>query len=295
MRRLSIRVPAKINLHLEVLGQRPDGYHELRTLFATVGLWDELEASQADDGVLKLEVSPRGFVDGGEDNLVLKAAKALWDEAGKRPGARLKLKKTIPVGAGLGGGSADAAAALVVLNRLWGLRLSQPALHRIAASLGSDVPFFLVGGLGWGVGRGEEVYPLGDVIGGAVLIGIPNVSVSTRLVYESLEHQGDWHPADPKVYSFIVGTAPAVPWEALRNDLQRYVVGTCPEVGILLGEMERRGGLRTAVTGSGSAVFALFADEEGAREAQSRLTGRWRTFVAPVLPRALARLEPRRF
>jgi 4-diphosphocytidyl-2-C-methyl-D-erythritol kinase len=292
---IRVRVPAKINLHLEVLGRRPDGYHELRTLFTSIGLWDELEVFAADEGVLDLEVEPAGCVAGDDDNLVMRAARALWLELGREPGARMKLKKAIPVGAGLGGGSADAAAALVALDHLWKLGLQRPVLHRIAAGLGSDVPFFLFGGLAWGVGRGDEVYPLTDRIRGVALVAMPGVSVSTRLVYERLDRQGGWHPHDPKVYSFIAGTAPAVPWGALRNDLQRCVVGTWPEVGLLLKELERCGSLRAAVTGSGSAVYALFADEEGAREALSRLTGGRRVFIAPVLPRSSARLEPQRF
>ncbi len=294
MKGLYVRVPAKINLHLEVLGRRPDGYHELRTLFASVGLWDTLEARPTDDGVLDLVVEPAGFVTAGDDNLVVKAARALWGRAGRQPGARLNLKKKIPLGAGLGGGSADAAAALVVLNRLWNLGFGWPDLYRMAAGLGSDVPFFLHGGVVWGVGRGEEVYPLNDVIEGVALIGVPEVSVSTPLAYEGLDRQGHWHQTDPRVYSFIAGTAPAVPWTALRNDLEEHVTKRWPQVGVLLREMKRYGDLRVAVTGSGSAVFALFADEEGAREAQSRLAGRWRMFIAPLVPRASARLEPSR-
>ena len=153
---LMVRVPAKINIHLEVVGRRPDGFHELRTLFQSVGLWDTLCGWPAEEGLLELEIEPEGVVGSGPDNLVLRAARALWQETGRRPGARLRLaEKEIPVGGGMGGGSADAAGALMLLNQLWSLGLPTADLRRLAADLGSDVPFFLHGGFALGVGRGR--------------------------------------------------------------------------------------------------------------------------------------------
>jgi hypothetical protein len=147
---ISVRCPAKVNLHLEVLGRRPDGNHELRTVFAAVGLFDELETRPAAAGVLELEVEPAGAAPMGDDNLVVRAARELAAAAGIRAGARIRLRKAIPAAAGLGGGSSDAAGALVALARLWGCAGSFGELRGIAARLGADVPFFLLGGVAWG-------------------------------------------------------------------------------------------------------------------------------------------------
>jgi 4-diphosphocytidyl-2-C-methyl-D-erythritol kinase len=153
---LVVRCPAKVNLHLRVLGRRPDGYHELRTLFVSVGLWDEVEVRGDPGGRLELVVEPAGSAPQGPDNLVLRAAASLRRLLPAPCGAAITLRKAIPTAAGLGGGSADAAAALVALARLWGLDHSFAALAPLAAELGADVPFFLLGA--WrGRGRGDRL------------------------------------------------------------------------------------------------------------------------------------------
>jgi len=293
MKACTVRAPAKINLHLEVLGRRPDGFHELWTLFQSVGLWDELRAEGAPEGELDLIVRPAGVVTSGDQNLVVKAARALWEHGGIRNGARLTLTKKIPVGGGLGGGSADAAAALVALDWLWDLDFDASNLSRLAAHLGSDVPFFLHGGFALGVGRGEEVRPLPDLVQGSALIVAPSVSVSTAEVYARVDLGTSWHDPDPKVYSLVAGSTSAVPWRALRNELQPIVTAGWPEVGAVLEKLDDCAASLTAVTGSGSAVFALFAEEGDARAAAAKLPDRWHSFIAPVLPRELARLEVR--
>lgn len=146
--RLVVRCPAKVNLHLEVLGRRPDGYHEVRTLLAAVGVWDTLIMEPGDEGV-GLEVRPAGVAPAGEDNLVVRAARQLQRRSGTRLGARLILHKRIPVAGGMGGGSSNAAAALVGLNQLWGLGAGLAELQAMASALGADVPFFLLGGVAW--------------------------------------------------------------------------------------------------------------------------------------------------
>ncbi len=290
MKAVTVRVPAKVNLHLEVLGRRPDGFHELRTLFASIGLWDEVAVTPASGGVLELEVSPAGAVGAGDDNLVLRAARAVMSFAPPGAGARFRLAKSIPVGAGLGGGSADAAAALVALDRAWDLHLPAARIHRLAAGLGSDVPFFLTGGLALGVGRGEEVYPLPDALSGTVLLLVPPVEISTASVYSRLQTPAGWRGPDPRVYSFAAGLTTDVPWTDLRNDLQDIVVDAWPEVGSALDELGGSGAKLTAVTGSGAAVFAVFDREEEAQRAAGRIGGRFRRIVAPLLPRAAAGL-----
>ncbi|MCG6964649.1 MAG: 4-(cytidine 5'-diphospho)-2-C-methyl-D-erythritol kinase [Acidobacteria bacterium] len=291
MAELRVRVPAKINLHLEVLGRRADGFHELRTLFQSVDLYDEVVAEAAPDGVLELEVEPSGAVDAGADNLVLRAARSLWEAVGARPGARLRLCKGIPVGGGLGGGSADAAASLVLLDRLWRLGLGRARIRQIAAGLGSDVPFFLHGGLALGVGRGEEVYELPDVRELGLLMALPGTVVPTAEVYRALDAQLTWKTFDSNVYAFTAGWMEDLPWSRLRNDLQPVVLDGWPAVAEAMAAMSRCGGLHAAVTGSGSAVFALFADPEAAREAAAAARGPWRLHVGKTLSRHRAGLE----
>jgi 4-diphosphocytidyl-2-C-methyl-D-erythritol kinase len=145
-RSVSVRCPGKVNLHLEVLGKRRDGYHELSTLFAAVGVWDEVRVTPDASGEIALAVEPEGTVSAGGDNLVARAARAALAAWGVPRGARITLRKEIPVGGGMGGGSADAAATLIALAALWGERRSQQELADVASSLGSDVPYFLLGG-----------------------------------------------------------------------------------------------------------------------------------------------------
>ena len=285
---LAIRVPAKINLHLEVVGRRTDGFHELRTLFQSVGLFDTLRGRPAEEGRLDLEIVPEGAVGAGEDNLVLRAARAVWREMGRRPGARLRLEKRIPVGGGMGGGSADAAGALLLLNRLWSADLQPADLRRLAAEMGSDVPFFLDGGLALGVGRGEEVLPLGDLPPHGVVLLVPPVEVSTAEVFSNIQ-LGAWKRLDDTVYAGIVGDVPAIPWRAVSNDLEGSVCEGWPEVARALGEIRRLGPLLAAVSGSGATVFGVFESIEVAQGAAGQIEVPWRVEIVEVLGRKDAR------
>src|SRR2546428_1535277 len=181
--------PAKINLSLEVLGRRPDGYHEIRSVMQTIYLRDELQFEAAE--ALTLEVS--GPHAASEEDLVLKAARALAHAAGRRAGARITLRKRIPVGAGLGGGSSDAAATLRCLNELWVLRLGRKEIAGIAAEVGSDVPFFVYGGTALVEGMGEVVTPLPDTPDTWPLLIVPPMTLpeKTRRMYWAL-NEGDF-------------------------------------------------------------------------------------------------------
>ncbi len=286
-----LRPAAKVNLHLEVLGRRPDGYHELRTLLASVDLRDELVVAPAPEGCLTLEVSPAGSAPAGDDNLVLVAARRLWARVGRRPGARLTLTKRIPSGAGLGGGSADAAAALVALDRLWGLGLERHSLAGLGAELGADVPFFLHGGLALGVGRGDEVHPLPDVPPFPVVLVVPPVPVSTAEVYRRLQPPSTWARPDPRVSAFAAGWLPELPWPFLRNDLEPVVTAAWPEVAVALAAVAGIGGRRSAVTGSGGAVYAVLDQMSDAEQAAARLArSGWRVEVVRTLVRRAATL-----
>lgn len=287
---LIIRVPAKINVHLEVVGRRPDGFHELRTLFQSVGLWDTLRGWPAEDGRLTLEVHPRGVVEAGSDNLVLCAARALWQEVGRRPGARLMLEKEIPVGGGMGGGSADAAGALILLNRLWDLNLPTADLRRLAADLGSDVPFFLHGGFALGVGRGEEVFPLDDLPAFGVVLVVPSLEVSTPEVFKRLR-PGSWKRLDDTVYACLVDEPSTIDWSVVGNDLEQPVCEGWPLVAEALGAVRRLRPLFSTVSGSGATVFGVFESFEAATQAAAGLENRWRVEAVEMIGRRRARPE----
>ena len=293
MTRLAVTAPAKINLHLQVLGRRPDGYHELRTLYQSIDLADELRAEVAPDGELRLEVEPRGAAPGSEDNLAMRAAKALRDHAGVHAGAHIELVKRIPVAAGLGGGSADAAATLVLLDALWQLDLGLGDLTVLAAGIGSDVPFFLHGGLALGVGRGEEVYPLPDLKRHAVVVVVPAVELSTEEVFAALPPQLTWEGQEATVYAFAAGWTRQLRWQDLRNDLEPEVAGRWPEVGAALEVLRAGRPLHAAMSGSGAAVFAVFPDLGMARRSASGLDKSWRVHFGSFLERERARLVVR--
>lgn len=283
-----VRVPAKINLHLEILGRREDGYHELRTLLQSIDLWDGLEIEATDGDGVELQVEPAGAAPDGPDNLVAVAAARLAAAHGVRRGARITLRKAIPAGAGLGGGSADAAAALVGLQAAWELPGGPLELLPIAATIGADVPFFLVGGLALGVGRGDEILALDDLAPLAVVVVFPGVAVATAEVYGRLEAPPRWRRPGIAVYSVSTRLGGGLRWTALHNDLEPVVVRYRPRVAAALEALGRDGALRVGVTGSGSAVFGLFPDRARAMQATGRLDGRFRYHVGTTLPRSVA-------
>ena len=287
----SVRVAAKINIHLQVAGRRTDGFHELRTLFQSVGLWDSLAGETAEPGDLELAVTPAHIVPAGSDNLVLQAADALCGFVGRRCGARLWLHKRIPVAGGLGGGAAEAAAALVLLNDLWELGLQRGDLHQIAASLGSDVPFCLYGGLALGTGRGEEIWPLDDLEPVAVLLVVPSVQVSTAEIFAHIGGNPVWASMHQTVYSGLVASPLRLEWGAMVNDLQAIVCSRWPEVATALRQIEQGQCLHAAVTGSGSCVFAVFEDAESARREAGQLNDRFHVEVVSTLTRRQALLQ----
>lgn len=288
--RLSVSVPAKINLHLEILGQRRDGFHELRTLFQSIDLFDRLTAEEAPPGEMALEVDPKGAIASGEANLVLRAARLLAEETGVSTGTRLILSKKIPVGGGLGGGSADAAAALVLLDRLWGCNLDGLGVHRLAATLGSDVPFFLHGGLALGIGRGDEVFPLPDEAELATVVVVPKVSILTAEAYRSYDEQLTSHRQKGNLYAFAAGLRGKLDWRAMTNELEEIVVRSWPEVGEGLRVLRSSSPLHASLSGSGAASYAVFDDPAAARRAADKLPADWFVHVGSTLPRRSAGL-----
>jgi len=291
MTEITLAAPAKLNLHLEVIGRRVDGFHELRTLYQSIDLCDTITVRKRTDNHLTLSVDPDGAAPSDATNLVLRAAQALRQATGVGQGASLVLRKNIPAGGGLGGGSADAAATLVALNRMWRCELQRAELSEIAATLGSDIPFFLVGGLALGIGRGDEVYPLSDLPQCAVLVVTPDIEIPTPTVYHRLDAPKAWKRQNAKVWEFASGQINQPPWKALHNDLQGVVIEGWPEVEYALSAIESTSPVHAAVTGSGATVYGIYQDRVAATRAAQTLVPWWRIHVGVTWGRDRARLE----
>ncbi|MGO0121653.1 4-(cytidine 5'-diphospho)-2-C-methyl-D-erythritol kinase [Desulfothermobacter acidiphilus] len=277
---------AKVNLALEVRGLRADGYHEVLTVLQSVALADVLLFSPAAEGLF-LEVSgepvPR------EDNLVLLAAERLRQATGYRGGALIRLQKNIPVAAGLGGGSADAAATLLALNRLWGLGCPEEFLLTLAGELGADVPFCLRGGTFLGKGRGDDLIPLPPLPTLGVLLVKPLYGLSTAEVYKEF----DLHLISPAFPAEIMGRRlEQGHWQAaLResgNVLEEVVFRRCPELRRLKEDLLGAGALCAGLSGTGPTVFALFSSlEEALAQSSFFLLQGWRVWVAATARRGI--------
>lgn len=287
---LCVRAPAKINLHLEVLGLRPDGFHELAMLMQSIDLADSLRMRPTADGQISLQCD-RADLPTDSSNLVVKAAEMLRARSGfAELGAQIVLEKRIPIGAGLAGGSSNGAAALLGLNELWGLGFKSHQLHSMAAELGSDMPFCLDGGTQLCFGRGEQLEALpfnSSEPPALLLIKHPEVSVSTPWAYgRCKELRGDFYleaEADFEQRRQALRQAPLLgaiagngSWPPLRNDLQAVVepdVETVRQGLALLRQSEQP--LAVAMSGSGPSLFALFPGVDQARSAHADLAERF--------------------
>jgi 4-diphosphocytidyl-2-C-methyl-D-erythritol kinase len=284
------RAHAKVNLDLRVLGLRTDGYHELRTVFQTIELHDTI-ACWAKRGAFTLRCKTPG-VPLDETNLVWRAAAALWQAFGRSGPPRdaaMSIDKAIPVQAGLGGGSADAAAALLVLARLWG-DVPLPVLRDVAAGVGADVPFFLSGGTALGLGRGEEIYPLVDLPVHWVVIVRPPYGVSTAEAYSWYDEDRAAGIRESRELQIL-----PVPWPTraaqMINDLEPPVVRRHPEIAGLKSTLREMGAVAAAMSGSGSAVFGLFRGRTAAMKAVQSFR---RLGVEVLLTRTVTRGEHER-
>lgn len=266
-----IRVPAfaKINLSLVVPHKRLDGYHEIRTVFQTVSLADEIaiecERSRKTELALESSVPIPGDP---KDNLVIRAAERVLEALGARARIRFRIEKRIPMGGGLGGGSSDAAAVLLALPAVVGKRIDPDRLREIAASIGSDVPFLLEGGAAIGVGRGEEVYPLSEVRAPHALLAAPGLHVPTADAYRALGRPSVTEltstPPDPKIkrfQSFVRTLASSVSpdeWRASSdNDFEAVAFRFHPQLSAIWGLLRSRGFAR--MSGSGSTLYGVYA------------------------------------
>lgn len=278
-----LRAPAKINLGLEVLRRRPDGFHDLNTVFVALDLCDEIVLNERTDGAVAISVVGDPSIPSDFSNLCVRAATALQSAAGTANGVDIVLRKHIPAGAGLGGGSSDAAAVLAGAAELWGLDAGvRQHLPTIAAELGSDVPFFLQGGIMLAGGRGERLCALDLALPFTVLLVNTGRHVPTPWAYRQVGRTSERSATD------LVGTLrrgipdPAVLRAGVVNDFEPAVFEEYPELAGVKRRLYESGAVFALMSGSGSTVFGLFEDESAALSARERFAGMWTTVTQPL-------------
>jgi 4-diphosphocytidyl-2-C-methyl-D-erythritol kinase len=276
-RRAQLRAYAKLNLDLKVLNRGEDGFHELRSVFQTISLHDTLEMAFTPGRKSELSLDDSAGI---ADNLVLRAARLLQEAAGDGGRIEMKLVKRIPMGAGMGGGSSDAAAVLLGLPVLAGWRIPMEILIEIGAELGSDVPFFLLGGTAVALGRGTELYPLPEIPAAKVLVAAPGVPVSTPEAYRGLGRDGAGKLTEAERIQYIDSFQSRV-WRLgeslsqagggwkVENDFESVVFPRHPQLKSILNQLQRAGADPARMTGSGSAVFGVFKTESQRREGRT--------------------------
>ena len=272
---IRVRAFAKLNLGLYILGRRSDGYHELRTIFQVISLADELLFRYEPAASFELTVTSTPQFD---DNLVTRAAIAVQRETNFQGKLTISLRKVIPTGSGLGGGSSDAAAVLLALPVLVGVRISWERLYRLAAGLGSDVPFFLTGGTALALGRGEETYPLPTRLKGSGILLVTGHPISTAKAYEWLsptltaEHAASTISKFQELVWRYTVNGPATQWEPLvENSFESVVLPRFPELARVKELLCGEGARWALMSGSGSTIFGVFENMEAASRAQRKL------------------------
>jgi 4-diphosphocytidyl-2-C-methyl-D-erythritol kinase len=298
---LSLSVPsfAKINWNLHVLGRRSDGYHEVRTLLQTISLHDDLHFEVTGDGAISLSCEPTDIpidVPTGDQNLIVRAAQALKHRCNVKQGARVRLQKRIPAKAGLGGASSNAAVTLLALAHLWNVDANATELIEIAAGLGADVPFFLMGGCGLATGTGATVSSLPDTAGSDVqhlIVVTPNASVSTREAYAALRATALTTSQRKTILSssrIEADSRYSQPWplpDSLHNDFESVIFDIEPEIRRTKEALLQAGAHDALLAGSGSSVFGIFAGREDRQRAldEIKLEAGWRIFPCVTLSR----------
>jgi 4-diphosphocytidyl-2-C-methyl-D-erythritol kinase len=273
-RGIRLRAFAKLNLGLEVLGARQDGYHELRTLFQTIDLHDELTLAPRPAGISVRCDHPGVPLD--ERNLAHRAAVELARFAGVARGVEIRIRKRIPVAGGLGGGSSDAAATLLALDRLWGLGLGPAGLQGLARRLGADVPYFLVGGTALGLARGDEVYPLHGQLSAHYVVVVAGPGVSTAAVFRRLDARLTPRENSNMIFRFVSRHLEGEGgFPLLANELEQAALDELPALAEpirrIRGILGREGALLASLSGSGSCFFGLFDGPLKAKRAQASL------------------------
>jgi len=285
-KKLKFKTPAKINLGLHIHKKRDDGFHELETLLQMVAWFDEVELEETQENIELFCDTPDIPID--ETNLVVKAARLLQNRfPGKCGGAKIKLKKNIPSGAGLGGGSGNAAGVLLALNLLWNLKIPRDDLISMASGLGSDVPFFLMSPCAIGTGKGEILQPVENPISFYILMIYPGFPIATPWVYSNLKLKLTKAKNNISILeNFILRSEFAQLGAALYNDLEPVVFKRYPETLGVKDELLNSGAGGALLSGSGSTVFGIFDNPEIAKKALVRFTGgKHRVFLAKSITR----------
>tara|TARA_R100001143_G_scaffold38290_1_gene35473 strand:- start:598 stop:1425 length:828 start_codon:yes stop_codon:yes gene_type:complete len=262
---LTVPAPAKLNLFLHITGRRADGYHELQTCFQLLDYGDELAFATDESGKVRLSSNLDHIA--SNDNLIIRAARLLQSHTGTARGVDIRLHKKLPIGAGLGGGSSDAATTLLALNHLWGCKLQQAELAALGLKLGADIPVFIHGQSAWAEGIGEKLRPM-TLPAQWYLVVTPSCEVSTKEIFSHRQLTRDTVPI----------TIPAFPFSGTRNDCEAVAVALYPEIGATLDWLKQYAPAR--MTGTGSSVFASFDNKESAELALSELPDNLNGFVA---------------
>lgn len=264
MKKISVKALAKINLGLDVVRRREDGYHEVRMVMQTIHLFDRLEIAENNTGNIKITTN-LAFLPTNENNLVYKAAKLLMDEFEIKAGIDVKLQKHIPVAAGMAGGSTDAAAVLYGMNRIFDLGLSREDLMRRGTKLGADVPYCVMRGTALAEGIGEQLTALPPMVKCPVLIAKPQISVSTKFVYENLRlNEKTIHPDIDRLVEDIKGKDLSQIAADMGNVLETVTIPQYPVIADIKDKMMEHGALNSMMSGSGPTVFGLFDKESTA-------------------------------
>ncbi|QIN79404.1 4-(cytidine 5'-diphospho)-2-C-methyl-D-erythritol kinase [Rubrobacter marinus] len=280
---LRLRAFAKVNYALEVRGVRADGYHDISTILQSISLCDELEIERSDEG-FELRVEPEGASIGPNDkNTVCLAWKLLREATGEELPVRVRLRKSVPAGAGLGGGSADAAAALVGLNEMFGLGLGDGELRGIGVRIGADVPFCIGGGTALGEGVGEVLTPLPAPPEHHLVVAKPDRGAETARIYKAYDERPgeEWPSIAPALDALRAGDLGGLV-RSLGNDLAPVTETLVPEVGELREGLSRAGALGAIMSGSGTAVYGLFGSEAAARGARRGILAPFARVCRPV-------------
>lgn len=271
MDEISLKALAKINIGLDVLGKREDGYHDVRMVMQTIHLYDRVEMKKTRSPHIRVETNLY-YLPVNEDNLVYRAAKLMKDEFRIREGVRIVLQKFIPVAAGLAGGSSDAAAVMVGMNRIFGLGLKQSRLMELGKKIGADVPFCIMRGTALAEGIGEELTALPAMPRCPVLIAKPGISVSTKSVYENLRlYDGCEHPDIDGIVENIRRKDLRGIAKNMGNILETVTIPLYPVIQEIKNLMRENGALNAMMSGSGPTVFGLFQNEKEIRRAYEAL------------------------
>ena len=273
---------AKINLGLEICGKRPDGYHDIRTLFQWVDFHDTIELRPLPGPEIRLRGDDPS-ISWDETNLIFRAAVLLREKSGSRAGAEIVATKKIPAGGGFGGGSSNAAVTLLGLNQLWGLGFSIGDLEALGRTQGMDVPFFLTGGLCLGEERGDRLTPLSDLPRKWLVLVLPPFPVPTHLIYGSLGPAALTSEGKVSKITRFLGTREL---GSLTNALEETIFRFFPQLDEIKGFLRDQGAVLSLVTGSGAGVFGLFEDRDGAEQCRAALAGRFDSVLAETMSRA---------